>query len=67
MYTIEGSKNISGDVQTEEQFGAVADAGVPWVPRNPVFVVLHTCVAGLVRVHEHSRNPSGQLNPPCHW
>ena len=38
--------------------------GVPWVPRNPSFVVLRACVAGLVRAHECSRKLSGQRNPP---
>ena len=38
--------------------------GVPWVPRNPPFVVLRACVAGLIRAHERSRKCSGQRNPP---
>ena len=37
---------------------------VPWVPRNPFFVVLRACVAGLLCAHKCSRKRSGQRNPP---
>ena len=30
---------------------------------TPLFIVLGTCVAGLVREHEHSQNVLGQQNP----
>ena len=50
-------------LKREREGNSGGSRGVPWVPRNPLFVVLRACVAGLVRVHERSRQRSGQRNP----
>ena len=50
-------------VEEEREGNSGGSRGVPWVPRNPLFVVLRACVAGLVRAHERSRQHSGQRNP----
>ena len=53
-----------GSYAFEEWTPTGRSRGVPWVPRNPLFVVLRACIAGLMCAHECSRKHSGQRNPP---